>query len=451
MGQFDFFVVNVAAPNIQADLGLDEGRVELVIAAYAVTYAAGLITGGRLGDVSGRKRVFILGMAAFAVTSALCGLAQSGVTLIAARAVQGLAAAVMLPQVLAIINTAVPRDERAAAMGWFGVASGIGSIAGQGLGGWLVEASPWGLGWRSIFFINVPIMACAMVAAVLLVPQLAPDAAAHNPAHRRIDPWGSLGLCVGMGLVVAAMSIAQRGLPWWAVLSLGLGVAALAATVWVESARRDRGQAITFDPALFRLGSMRLGGAAICAFMLYFASFMFVLALVLQRTHGLSPAAAGLVFVPSGLTFMAGSMLAPRLGWDTRTRVLYGCPITAAGLAVALVASLLSAGNAAPVAALVATVIATGFGNGLVLPELLSVAMRDVPDSHAGMASGTITTLQQFGAALGVTVVGYIFFRSGSYGLIAVLLIHIALLAGIFLAVRRSYPRRSSLGATSTV
>ena len=119
------------------------------------------MTGGRLGDLLGRRRVFIAGLTAFAVTSALCGLAPNAGVLIACRAMQGLSAAVMLPQVLAFINTVVAPERRGWAMGWFGVASGVGSIAGQGLGGFLVQANPWGLGWRLIFLVNVPIMLIA--------------------------------------------------------------------------------------------------------------------------------------------------------------------------------------------------------------------------------------------------------------------------------------------------
>ena len=135
IGQFDFFVVNVAAPGIQTSLGAGNTALELVVAGYAFMYAAGLVTGGRLGDLLGRRRVFIAGLTAFAVTSALCGLAPNAGVLIACRVMQGLSEAVMLPQALAFINTVVAPERRGWAMGWFGVASGVGSIAGQGLGG----------------------------------------------------------------------------------------------------------------------------------------------------------------------------------------------------------------------------------------------------------------------------------------------------------------------------
>ena len=187
MGQFDFFVVNVAAPNIQADLGASGGQLELIVAAYAVTSAAGLITGGRLGDIYGRKTVYATGVVLFAATSVLCALAPTAPVLIAARALQGLAAAVMLPQVLAIINTAIPEPQRPQAMGWFGVASGLGSIAGQGLGGFLIDLSPWDLQWRSIFLINLPIMAVTFFAALRFIP----SAASPEPEPGSPDVPGS--------------------------------------------------------------------------------------------------------------------------------------------------------------------------------------------------------------------------------------------------------------------
>ena len=144
IGQFDFFVVNVAAPGIQTSLGAGNTALELVVAGYAFMYAAGLVTGGRLGDLLGRRRVFIAGLTAFAVTSALCGLAPNAGVLIACRVMQGLSAAVMLPQALAFINTVVAPERRGWAMGWFGVASGVGSIAGQGLGGLPRAGEPLG-------------------------------------------------------------------------------------------------------------------------------------------------------------------------------------------------------------------------------------------------------------------------------------------------------------------
>jgi MFS family permease len=164
MGQFDFFVVNVAAPDIGAALDASEAELELVVGGYAFAYASGLIAGGRLGDLYGHRRVYAIGLVAFAVTSALCGLATSAAWLVVARVFQGFAASVMIPQVLAVINTSLPGTRRGWAMGWYGAATGIGSIAGQILGGWFIDADIAGLGWRAIFLINVPIALFTLIA-----------------------------------------------------------------------------------------------------------------------------------------------------------------------------------------------------------------------------------------------------------------------------------------------
>ena len=166
MGQFDFFVVNVAAPAIQSSLGASEMQLELVVGGYAFAYASGLIVGGRLGDLYGHRRMYGLGLALFGITSLLCGLAPDAWLLVAARALQGLAAAVMIPQVLAVVNTSMPADRRGWAVGWYGVATGSGAIAGQILGGAFVDIDVAGLGWRAIFLINAPDRRCRPGSAV---------------------------------------------------------------------------------------------------------------------------------------------------------------------------------------------------------------------------------------------------------------------------------------------
>src|SRR4051794_12936999 len=165
MAQFDFFVVNVAAPSVRADLHASESGLELVVGGYAFAYAAALVLGGRLGDLFGHRRIFVCGMLGFTVTSALCGVAVDPAQLVAARLAQGLTAAMMLPQVLAVISASSDVTARPRAMAWYGVAAGAGSIAGQVFGGLLVTADVAGLGWRLIFLVNVPIGAVGAAAA----------------------------------------------------------------------------------------------------------------------------------------------------------------------------------------------------------------------------------------------------------------------------------------------
>lgn len=434
IGQFDFFVVNVAAPAIQSSLGATNTQLELVVAGYAFMYAAGLITGGRLGDLYGRRQVFISGLAAFAVASALCGVAPSATALIACRALQGLSAAVLLPQVLAFINTVIPASRRGWAMGWFGAASGVGSIAGQGLGGLLVQADLWGLGWRLIFLVNVPIMAIAMAATLQFIPQI------PSSPRATIDAGGAAAIFTGMAGLMGAALLAQHQMVGVAAAAAFAGGAVLAAAIWWQSHRTQRGRTATLDPSLFTVGSMRWGSVASATFMAYFASFMFVLTVVLQRHSQLDPVSAGLVFVPSGLTFMLSSLTAARwIQHRLRSGLLSGCAIT--GLGVAIILPVTGTGVPAEVLPwwLVVAVSLTGFGNGLVLPTLTGLSLSEVDPARAGMASGVVTTLQQFGAALGVAAIAALFYGVASasafpQGMAAAALIHLTLLAVVAVA-----------------
>ena len=438
IGQFDFFMVNVAAPDIQSSLGASNTQLELVVAGYAFMYAAGLISGGRLGDLYGRRPVFIAGLVAFAATSTLCGLAPNAVLLIACRALQGLSAAVLLPQVLAFINTVFPGPRRGWAMGWFGVASGVGSIAGQGLGGFLVEADVWGLGWRLIFLVNVPIMAAALAATLKFVP--------HVPRTVRegLDLGGTAAMFAGMAGLMGAALLAQHQLMAATVAAGAAGLAVLAAAMWWQGKRARRGRSVTLDPSLFAIGSMRWGSTASAAFMAYFASFMFVLTVVLQQHSQLTPTTSGLVFVPSGVTFMISSLTGARwIQRHLRIGLLGGCAITELGLGVILIATGIDVPTDLLPWWLVIAVSLTGFGNGLILPTLTGLSLSEVEPTHAGMASGVVTTLQQFGASVGVAAVAAIFYSVAStsslpHGMAAAVLIHLTLIAIVGLACSRA-------------
>lgn len=433
IGQFDFFVVNVAAPDIQEELNAGNTQLELVLAGYAFMYAAGLVTGGRLGDIYGRRRIFSLGLIAFAVTSALCGIAPGANALVAFRALQGLAAAILLPQVLAFINTLLPPQHRGRAMGWFGVASGIGAISGQGLGGLLVDANLWDLGWRLIFLVNVPIMALALIATLKVVPHSEPQ------ARIGLDITGAFVLFAGMAGLMAAIILAQHDLPIIAIAAGLGGLIVLALAVWHQSHRVRVGKDVMMDPALFKISSMRWGIIASTAFMGYFGSFMFILTIILQQHSQLSPMTAGLVFVPSGLTFMASSLFGS--GWirnHMRSGLLSGCAITAVGLTVVLVAALTDVpANQLPWW-LVIAVSLTGIGNGLVLPTLIGISLSEVQPVQAGMASGVVTTLQQFGASFGVAVVGALFYAAAETsfprGLMTSTIVHLVLIVIVALS-----------------
>ncbi len=211
MAIFDQFVVNVAIPTMQRDLHASFAQIQFVIAGYALAYAVTLITGGRLGDIYGRKRLFMLGMAGFTLASALCGLAPGPELLVGARLVQGFGAALMSPQVLSIIQVTFPPEERSKALGVYGAVIGIASLAGQALGGFLIRADLFGLGWRIVFLINLPIGGAALIAARALVPET------RSAAATRLDLGGVAIVTAGLFLLTFPLVEGRdAGWPVWA-------------------------------------------------------------------------------------------------------------------------------------------------------------------------------------------------------------------------------------------
>ena len=404
MGQFDFFVVNVAAPSIQEALGASDAQLEMVVGGYAFAYASALVTGGRLGDLYGQRRVYLCGLTLFGLSSLLCGAAGSAGLLVVARVAQGFAAAVMIPQVLACVNVFLPASRRGWAMAWYGVATGVGAIAGQVLGGWLVHIDLAGLGWRTVFLVNVPVVAATAVAALRVLPGFRRE---HAPA---LDVPAQGGLAIGMALILIPFVLGrQNDWPLWMWGGPILG----GAVVWAVMRAEDRLEGRGGDPLLERSvltePSLVRGTVSSVLFMAYFAAFMFRLTILLQRGEGLDPLHAGLVFAPSGATFALSSLLLR--SWVARDRpraVRAGTATTVCGLAVAIV-GLLTPG--APIlACVVVAVCLTGLGNGLVLPTLIGVALSDVPTPKAGVASGIVTTAQQFAASAGVALLGTLYY-----------------------------------------
>jgi predicted MFS family arabinose efflux permease len=357
-----------------------------------------MITGGRLGDMLGHRKMFVIGVLAFAVTSLLCGLAASPIELIVARLAQGGAGAMMVPQVLAVITTSFPPDERARAIGWYGVAGGIAAVAGQVLGGWLLSADILGLGWRVIFYINVPVGAIAAIAAARMLP------GHDNSKKPSLDIPGAAGIAVTLGLILVPLTLGrtQHWPPWtWACMA-GSVPAALLVVGWQRSLRRRGGQPV-LETSLFRYPSFSAGAAAIVAFSAYFATFVFVLTLLLQDHFGLSAFRAGLAFAPIGgcfaLTAITGRRLVARYGSGI---VLLGSGLTVAGLIV------FTLDPGLPAIIIAGSVLSAG--NGLVMPDLIGAGLTEVRPAQAGIGASMLTTAQQFAGSAGVTVIGSVFF-----------------------------------------
>jgi MFS family permease len=364
-----------------------------------------MVTGGRLGDLFGYRRLFLAGMAAFTVASLLCGLARSPGELVVARLFQGLTGAAMVPQVLALITATFPAAERPRAMSWFGVTAGIGSIAGQVLGGLLLDADLFGLGWRAIFLVNVPVGLVALLFAVRLLP--------HHRAPRRprLDPLGALGVSASLALALIPLIIGrEEGWPVWIWASLAASPPLLAATLAWELRLARRGGEPLLDLTLFRSRAFAAGLPVNVAFMSFFASFMFVLTLLLQGGLGLSPLEAGLTFLPLGALFSLSSILGRSLVARYGLRVMTaGASISGLGL-VTLIAELHTLGGAITPGWLLVPTALVGLGNGLVLPTLVGAVLAGIDPRHGGAAAGVLTTTQQFASAAGVAVLGAVFF-----------------------------------------
>jgi EmrB/QacA subfamily drug resistance transporter len=405
MALFDFFVVNVAAPTVQRDLHASIAAIQLVVGGYAFTYAALLITGGRLGDRYGYRRLFMLGMLAFVAASAACGLAQTSEQLIVARLGQGLAAAAMVPQVLALITTLFPAAERSRALAWFGVTIGLGSIAGQVLGGVLLQANIFGLGWRAIFLVNVPVGLSAVCLAAWLVP------ATRSSAEPRLDPIGVAAISGSLALALIPLTVGrEEGWPAWAIGMLLVSLPAIAAAVGYEGQLARRGGQPLLHLELFRQRTFSAGLAISMALYAYFGSFMLSLALFLQTGLRFSALDAGLTFAPVGIAFAVTSLLVRPLIAKHGTRIIAGgLALTAIGL-LGILMVVHASGSAVDSMRLVPWFLLCGAGNGCVMPSLVGVVLVGVPAQKAGGAAGTLATSQQFASAIGVAGLGEIFF-----------------------------------------
>ncbi|WP_255310850.1 MFS transporter [Streptomyces viridosporus] len=399
---FDQFCVNLAAPSINRSFTLSPFEFQAVVGGYSLVYGLGLITGGRLGDLFGRRRVYRLGLVLFAVTSLACALAWSPAVLIAARLAQGASAAVLQPQVLALIRVQFPPAERARALSWYGVSMSLGMICGQVLGGAIPSWNLLDLGWRPVFLVAVPLCAIAYAAIARTAP-----ADRTPPAGQGIDGAGIALSTVGFALLLLPLAALREGgfLPAGPVL---LCAAALLLTAFTgHQVRRGRKNRTVLLPVRF-FRSRTFGLGVLLNFLLYMSSvpFAVMLGLYLQDESHLSPAAAGLVFTPAAVAIAVGSRVSPALQRRHGVRALVAAAaLTAAGLAGALATVGLGTPDAV-VLPLTVSFALYGLGNGMIVPLLTGVVLAQVPPRDAGAGSGVLSTAQQLGAAAGIAVIG---------------------------------------------
>ncbi|WP_246016732.1 MFS transporter [Micromonospora pisi] len=407
----DFFIVNVAIPSMQADLRASEAQIQLIVASYALAYGVGLITGGRLGDLYGRRRTFILGMIVFTFASAACGVATGPGFLLVARLVQGLAAALMVPQVLAILSTVYSGEARARAINWYAATAGIAAVFGQLIGGILIREDLFGLGWRACFLINLPIG----LAAALLAGRYVPESRA--PGRHRLDLIGMVLVTLALvGICLPLIEGRAQGWPLWVWPCLLAGGLLLTVFVRQQRWRGANGGTPSMDMALFRERAFTAGLVAQLTFFASMASYFLVLALYLQQGRHLDPLDSGLVFGVLGLGYIITSMtarkVAARLGRQT---IAIGCLIRILALVLQIWA-VAKIGTSGSVGWLVPGLFLDGAGMGLAIAPLAATVLARVSADNAGAASGVLGTAQQVGNALGVALVGLVFYDVLSRG-----------------------------------
>ena len=396
----DFNVVNLALPAIRQNLGATSSELQFIISAYAATYAVFLITGGRLGDWLGRKRMFTLGVAGFTLASVLCGFAWSPAVLITGRILQGLTATAMAPQVLASIRVLFPPSEQGKALGLYGATFGLANIVGQILGGVLVPSHSFGFTWQAIFLINIPIGVAAFIGSLVFLKDSRADHA------QKLDLGGVLLLSATLGLLVYPLVEGRdSGWPLWIIAMLVVFPVALIAFILFERRLMRRGGSPLVDISLFRERGFAIGVAmALVYYML--SAFYLTFSIYLQGGLSLTPLEAGLRTIPFGIGYFVTSFLSAAIMRRLGPRALtLGFLIQILGFGSVVLAV------TGPLAGyLEIGLVVAGVGFGIVMPSVIKAVIGGIDQRHAGLASGIVISTFQIGSALGVAIIGGIFF-----------------------------------------
>ena len=440
----DFFIVNVAIPQMQHDLNASDAQIQFVVAGFALAYGSMLIVGGRLGDIFGRRRIFVLGLALFTVASAMCGAAPDAGYIIAGRVGQGLAAALLSPQVLSILGSIYVGEAKAKALNAYGVTMGLASVFGQVVGGLLIHFDLFGWGWRTCFLINLPIGLAAIVSASRIVPE------SRAPTRPQLDIAGMI--LVSLALLATTLPLIegrQQGWPTWTWYCLGLAAVLFVLFVMHERRLCARGGFPLIDPRLYRQRAFSVGLLAQLTFYMGMAGFYLVFALYLQEGRGFDALDSGLVFAANGAGYMVSSNAArvttDRLG---RQVLALAGTLRAAGLGLMLLTVVHFCDRS--VLWLVPPLFINGFGTGFAVAPLASTVLSRMTAQHAGAAAGALTTGIQVGNAVGVSIIGVLFYGvlaapgARAYGsAFALSLAYLVAISLLFAILVQLLPRRS--------
>lgn len=408
MNILDSTIINVAAPSIQRDLAASSSQLEWIAAAYTLAIAVGLMTGGRLGDRFGRRRMLLIGLSGFTGSSVLCAFAFSPETLIGARVLQGLAAALLTPQAFGLIRDIFGPAEIGKAFAAFGPLIGLSTVAGPVIAGLLIDWNPLGSDWRSIFFINVPLGAFALVAGARVLPRRG------GRRDMRLDPLGTV-LIAGVSFLLVFPLVDGRTLGWpsWLFGVMAAAVPLLGLFVVQQRRRSARGVAGLLEVSVLRKRSYVSGTVFTLVFFGALVGFSLTIGLFLQLGLGLSALAAALYLMATAVGAVLGSGVGAWAATAVGRPILHiGLTIMAAGTLL-LLASLHSfdAGEPAPgFWALVPGLFVFGVGMGQIFVPLFSIVIGEIEDHEVGSASGLLESLQQLGSSLGVAVLATLFF-----------------------------------------
>lgn len=409
MDLMDALITTIAGPTIVRELGGGDTLIQWLSAGYTLAMATGLLVGGRLGDIYGRKRMFSIGMAGFTLFSLLCAAAPNPGMLITFRVLQGLFGAMLIPQGLGVIKEVFPPEEVGKAFGMFGPIMGLSAVGGPILAGFLVDANLFGLGWRAIFAINVPIGIAALGFAQRFLP-------ANKPQHGlRLDLVGTVLAGAGMfTLIYPLVQGRESGWPAWCFVLIGASIVLFGIFARVELVRDRTGLPTLVRPSLFHKRAFTGGMLTGTAFFSALMGVGLIFSLFVQLGLGFSPFKAGLASIPQAVGMIAGFGIAQALAKQGRRVMLLGMTIVVIGLA-GLAATISIAGAGIGIWALVPAALLMGLGMGMTMAPFFDIVLAGVDEQESGSASGTLTSVQQIGGALGVAVLGTIFFSQATH------------------------------------
>nr|WP_234311232.1 MFS transporter [Streptomyces alboflavus] len=406
MDLVDVTIVNIAIPSIQRDEGASFSHIQWITAGYALALGAGLITGGRLGDIYGRKKIFLVGITGFTIASALCGFAANPDMLVASRILQGAMAALMVPQVLSIVHATFPAHERGKVFGLFGMVVGLGAVSGPLLGALLTEWNLFGLEWRPIFLINLPVGIAGLILGRKFIEE------SKAPKALKLDLVGVVLVTAGALMLLYPLT-RGRELDWpvWGYVMMAGALVVFAALVAYEKHKSKKDGSPLIELSLFKVKSFAGGIAVQTVFGVMMGIFFLVWTMYMQVGLGWSALRAGVTGVPFSIAVSAAAGLSvqvfvPRFG----RKVLQAGALTMAAGALIYIWEADRYGSGIASWQMALPLVVMGVGMGLIVAPLTDAILSEVPREHAGSASGLLNTVQQMGNAFGLGLVSVVFY-----------------------------------------